>query len=51
MEASFEALLEATDSNPPESVRPCEVQKLINSLILRKDCETDGGQAYDHSND
>jgi hypothetical protein len=28
--------------NPPQRIRPCDVQKLIKSLILRKACGIDG---------
>jgi nucleotidyltransferase/DNA polymerase involved in DNA repair len=34
--SSTQALFEATDNNPLERVRPCDVQKIINSLKLRK---------------
>jgi hypothetical protein len=42
VEARLQALLEAVDNNPPERIRPCDLQKLINSLILRKACGIDG---------
>jgi hypothetical protein len=33
-----QALLEAEDNDPSEKVRPCDLQKLINSLKLNKAC-------------
>jgi hypothetical protein len=36
VEARVQALLEAIDNKPPERIRPCDLQKLINSLKLRK---------------
>jgi hypothetical protein len=41
-EAKAQALLETVDKNPPQRIRPCDVQKLINSLKLRKACGIDG---------
>jgi hypothetical protein len=41
VEARVQALLEAVDK-PPERIRPCDLQKLINSLKLRKFCGIDG---------
>jgi hypothetical protein len=38
VEAKVQDLLETVDKNPSQSVRPCDVQKLINSLKLRKVC-------------
>jgi hypothetical protein len=38
MQARVEVLCKAVDDSPPEKVRPCDVQKLINSLKLRKSC-------------
>jgi hypothetical protein len=38
VEAKVQTLLEAVDSNPPERIRPCDLQKLINFLKLRKSC-------------
>jgi hypothetical protein len=35
-------LIEAEDNIPPEIVRPCNVQKLIHTLKLRKACGIDG---------
>jgi hypothetical protein len=31
-----QALLEVVDNNPPEKIRPCDLQKLINSLKWKK---------------
>jgi hypothetical protein len=42
MEARVQALLEAADNNPPERIRPCDLQKLLNSLKLKKSCGIDG---------
>jgi hypothetical protein len=41
VEARVQALLEAVDDNPSEKVRPCDLQKLIKSLKLRKACGID----------
>jgi hypothetical protein len=41
VEARVQALLEAEDNDPPEKVRPCDLQKLINSLKLKKVCGID----------
>jgi hypothetical protein len=38
VKARVQALLEAVDSNPHEGIRPCDLQKLINSLKLKKAC-------------
>jgi hypothetical protein len=35
-------MLEAVDSDPPEIIRPCDLQKLLNSLKLKKACGIDG---------
>jgi hypothetical protein len=40
--ARVQTLSEDVDDSPPERVRPCDVQKLINSLKLRKACGIDG---------
>jgi len=40
LEARVQAPPEVVDDSPPE--RPCDVQKLINSLKLRKACGIDG---------
>jgi hypothetical protein len=42
MEAKVQALLETSNQNPPQSARPCDIQKLLKSLKLRKDCGIDG---------
>jgi hypothetical protein len=42
VEASVQTLLEAADSKPPERIRPRDLQKLINSLKLKKSCGIDG---------
>jgi hypothetical protein len=41
VEARFQALLEAVDSNCLESIRPCDLQKLLNSLQLKEACGID----------
>jgi hypothetical protein len=40
VEARVQALLEAVD-NTPERARPCDLQKLIHFLKLRKACGID----------
>jgi hypothetical protein len=42
VEARVQDLLESIDKDSPERIRPCDFQKLINSLKLRKACGTDG---------
>jgi hypothetical protein len=42
VEAIVQALLEAVDINPPERIKPCDIQKLINFLKFRKACGMDG---------
>jgi hypothetical protein len=42
VEARVRTLLEAVENNSPERIRPCDLQKLVNSLKLRKACGTDG---------
>jgi hypothetical protein len=42
VEAKVEALLETVDKNPPQRIKPCDIQKLIKSLKLRKACGIDG---------
>jgi hypothetical protein len=42
VEAKVQALLGAVDSYPPERIRPCDLQKLLNSLKLKKACGIDG---------
>jgi hypothetical protein len=34
VEARVQALLETVDNDPPQRIRPCDLQKLINSLKL-----------------
>jgi hypothetical protein len=41
-EASAQTLLEAVDNKPSERKRPCDLQKLISSLKLRKSCGING---------
>jgi hypothetical protein len=42
VEAGVQAPLEAANSDPLERVRPCDLQKLLNSLKLKKACGIDG---------
>jgi hypothetical protein len=42
VKARVQALLQTVDNSLPERVRPCDIQKLINSLKLRKPCWIDG---------
>jgi hypothetical protein len=42
VEARVQALLEAADDTLLEKLRPCDMQKLIHSLKLRKACGIDG---------
>jgi hypothetical protein len=35
-------MLEAVDNKALERIRPCDLQKLISSLKLRKSCGIDG---------
>jgi hypothetical protein len=42
VEARVQDLLEAVDIDPPKRIRPCDLQKLIESLKLRKACGIDG---------
>jgi hypothetical protein len=42
VEARVQALLKVVDNKPLEKIRPCDLQKLINSLKLRKACGIDG---------
>jgi hypothetical protein len=42
VETRVQALLEAVDKKPPERIRPCDLQKIINSLKLMKSCGIDG---------
>jgi hypothetical protein len=41
VEVRVQALSEAVDDSPPEKVRPCDIQKVINSLKLIKVYGTD----------
>jgi hypothetical protein len=42
VEVKVHALLAAVDKNPSQKIRPCDLQKLINSMKLRKSCGIDG---------
>jgi hypothetical protein len=42
VEAKVQALLETVDKSPPQRKRPCDLQKLLKSLKLRKACGIDG---------
>jgi hypothetical protein len=42
VEARVQTLLETVDNDPPKRIRPCDLQKLINSLKLRNACGIDG---------
>jgi hypothetical protein len=42
VEARVQDLLQAVDIDPPKRIRPCDLQKLIESLKLRKACGIDG---------
>jgi hypothetical protein len=42
VEATVQALLVAVVNDPAEKVRPCNLQKLINSLQLKKACRIGG---------
>jgi hypothetical protein len=44
VEARVQALLEAVHNNTPNRIRPCDLQKLINSLKLKKACGINGIQ-------
>jgi hypothetical protein len=39
VEARVQALFEAVDSNPSERIRPCDLQKLLNSLKFKRPVE------------
>jgi hypothetical protein len=41
VEATFRTLLEAIENNSPERIRPCDLQKLVNFLKLKKACGID----------
>jgi hypothetical protein len=45
MEARVQTLLKAVDNNSPERISPCDLQKLVNSLTLRKPYGIDVPQA------
>jgi hypothetical protein len=38
VEARDQALLEAEDNDFPEKIKPCDLQKLINTLKLKNAC-------------
>jgi hypothetical protein len=42
VEARVRTLLKTIEKNFPERIRPCDLQKLVNSLKLRKACGIDG---------
>jgi hypothetical protein len=42
VETGVQALLETVENNPPERIRPCDLQKLLNSLKIRKAYGIDG---------
>jgi hypothetical protein len=42
VETRVQALLASVDDTPLRKVRPCDIQKLANSLKLRKSCGLDG---------
>jgi hypothetical protein len=42
VEATVRTLLEAIENISPERIGPCELQKFVNSLKLRKACRIDG---------
>jgi hypothetical protein len=42
VEARVQTLLKAVENNSPERIKPCDLQKLVNSLKLRKACGIDG---------
>jgi hypothetical protein len=41
LEARVQTMLEAADSKPHERIRPCDLQKLLSFLKLRKSCGID----------
>jgi hypothetical protein len=41
VEPRVQALLTSVDDTPMEKVRPCDIQKLVKSLKLRKTCGLD----------
>jgi hypothetical protein len=42
VEARVRTLFEAIENNSPDRIRPCDLQKLGNSLKVRKACGIDG---------
>jgi hypothetical protein len=42
VEAGVLALIEATENDTPEKIKPCDQLKLVSSLKLRKACGIDG---------
>jgi hypothetical protein len=42
VQATVRTLLEAIENISPERIGPCDLQKLVNSLKLRKACGIDG---------
>jgi hypothetical protein len=42
VEAKVQALMESVDNSIPQRIRPCDIQKLINTLKLTKACGIDG---------
>jgi hypothetical protein len=42
MDTKVQSLLASVDDTPLGKVRPCDIQKLTNSLKLRKACGLDG---------
>jgi hypothetical protein len=42
VEAGVSTLLKAAENSSPEKISPCDLQKLVNSLKLRKSCGIDG---------
>jgi hypothetical protein len=42
VKARLQALLNTVDNSPPQKTRPCDLQKLIKYLKLRKACGIDG---------
>jgi hypothetical protein len=42
VEDRVQNLLEAVDNNSSKKIRPCDLQKLVNSLKLTKACRIDG---------
>jgi hypothetical protein len=42
VEADVQTLLNTVDMTPPQRIRPCDLQKIIKSLKLKKACGIDG---------